>query len=100
MPLKRAHLLISGRVQGVNFRYYTRHQALSYSVEGWVRNLISGEVEAVFEGEGDDVQKMVEWCQEGPPAARVKHVHLDWEVPSGDFDGFHIRTTGSSRDGW
>lgn len=100
MPPKRVHLLISGRVQGVSFRYYTRQQALSKNVAGWVRNLTSGEVEAVFEGEEDDVEEMLSWCREGPPAARVEHVHLDWEVPSGDLDGFNIRGTGSGRDIW
>jgi acylphosphatase len=98
MPPKRAHIRISGRVQGVSFRYYTRQQALSKGVGGWVRNLISGDVEAVFEGEEDDVEEMVAWCRQGPPAARVQHVHLDWEVPSGDLDGFDIRSTGSGRD--
>lgn len=94
MPPKRAHLLISGRVQGVSFRFYTRQQALSNRLRGWVRNLVSGEVEAVIEGEEEDVQAMVEWCRQGPPAARVDHVHLDWETPTGDPDGFEIHGTG------
>lgn len=94
MPPKRAHLLISGRVQGVSFRYYTRQQAISHGLRGWVRNLVSGEVETVFEGEEENVQKMLDWCREGPPAARVEHVHLDWETPTGNPDGFDIRSTG------
>ena len=60
--LKRAHLYISGRVQGVNFRYYTDQQAQIHGVRGWVRNLLDGRVEAVFEGDGTSVEKMIKWC--------------------------------------
>jgi acylphosphatase len=76
--LKRAHLFISGRVQGVNFRYYTVRQAESLGVTGWVRNLWDGRVEAVFEGDETAVQGMIDWCQNGPRAARVDHVEARW----------------------
>jgi acylphosphatase len=89
---KRAHLYISGRVQGVNFRYYTRQQAQILGVKGWVRNLIDGRVETVFEGDELSVGKMVEWCRQGPRAARVDTVNVYWEEPKGEFSGFEIRT--------
>lgn len=89
---KRAHLFISGRVQGVNFRYYTRQQALSIGVKGWVRNLMDRRVEAVFEGDEHLVQRMINWCHQGPSAARVDHVELSWEEPKGDLSDFSIRS--------
>ncbi len=90
---KRAHLYISGRVQGVNFRYYTRQQALTLGVTGWVRNLMDRRVEAVFEGEEVLVQRMIDWCYKGPPSARVDQVVTYWEEPTGEFMGFEIRST-------
>ena len=94
MADKRAHLFISGRVQGVSFRYYTRLQALDSGLHGWVRNLWDGRVEAVFEGPEEAVQKMIRWCRRGPSSARVDQVEVTWEQASGTFDGFNIRTTG------
>lgn len=85
-----AHVFVSGRVQGVNFRYYTRLEAVRNGLKGWVRNLWDGRVEAMFEGEQDRVRKMVEWCHTGPPAARVDHVEVSWETPTGAFSGFDV----------
>ena len=87
---KRAHLYISGRVQGVNFRYYTRQQARSLGVKGWVRNLIDGRVEAVIEGDAISVERMVDWCHHGPSGAWVDTVELHWEDPTGEFSSFEI----------
>lgn len=75
----RAHVFISGQVQGVNFRANARDQARKVSVEGWVRNLRDGRVEAVFEGSRASVQRMVSWCYSGPPAAQVEQVQVAWE---------------------
>ncbi len=91
MSNTRAHLFISGRVQGVNFRYYTVQEARSRGLAGWVRNLPDGRVEAVIEGAEASVEAMVEWCRKGPPAARVDHVEVNWEQPSGDADSFVLR---------
>ena len=91
--LKRAHLFISGRVQGVNFRYYTRQQAQSLGVTGWVRNLLDRRVEAICEGDEISVQQMIEWCYQGPSAARVDHVETHWEEPTGQFSSFEIKRT-------
>ncbi len=86
----RAHAFVSGRVQGVYFRANTREQARDAGVDGWVRNLDDGRVEAVFEGPRDAVEAMVAWCHEGSPAASVEDVSVEYESPEGE-DGFRVR---------
>ena len=91
MPKVRAHVYISGRVQGVFFRDSTRHLARQYGVAGWVRNLPDGRVEAVFEGEKDAVQRLIDWCHQGPPGARVDRVDVEWQEYTGAFTDFTVR---------
>lgn len=86
----RAHVFVSGTVQGVYYRANTRDTAAQKNVDGWVRNLDDGRVEAVFEGPADSVEEMVEWCYEGSPAARVEDVDVEYADPRG-LDGFSIR---------
>lgn len=86
----RAHIYVSGRVQGVYFRATTRDTAREVGVDGWVRNLDDGRVEAVFEGPESPVERMVEFCHEGSEAARVEDVKVAYESPAGE-DGFRIR---------
>ncbi|PSP28719.1 acylphosphatase [Halobacteriales archaeon QH_2_65_14] len=86
----RAHVYVSGKVQGVYFRATTRDEARDRDVDGWVRNLDDGRVEAVFEGSEEDVERLVEFCHEGSPAARVDDVEVDYEQPQGE-DGFRVR---------
>ncbi|MFW6017816.1 MAG: acylphosphatase [Halapricum sp.] len=86
----RAHVFVSGRVQGVFFRATTREEARQYGVDGWVKNLDDGRVEAVFEAPRADVEAMVEFCHEGSPQARVENVEVEYEQPRG-LDGFEIR---------
>lgn len=86
----RAHVFISGRVQGVFFRHETRLRAIRNNVSGWIRNLPDGRVEAVFEGEKENVEAMIEFCRRGPPGAVVKDVKVIWESPTGEFKGFQI----------
>ncbi len=91
MDKKRMHVFISGRVQGVFFRAYTRDTAIREGVHGWVRNVPDGRVEAVFEGDRDKVDRMVAWCHEGSPLGRVDAVEA-WEEPyAGEFGRFEIR---------
>jgi acylphosphatase len=90
MERVRAHVWIAGRVQGVNFRAYAREQARAAGVDGWVRNLPDGRVEAVFEGSEAAVRRMVTWCYRGPSHARVDKVDVQWEHPTGLEHGFHI----------
>jgi acylphosphatase len=68
------HVIISGKVQGVYFREQTKEQAALLGVTGWVRNTEDGRVEAIFEGERDKVEKLVDWCHTGPSLANVKEV--------------------------
>jgi acylphosphatase len=86
----RAHVFVSGRVQGVYFRATTREEAQRRDVDGWVRNLDDGRVEAVFEGASEAVSEMVEFCHEGSDDARVEDVDVTYETPR-DADGFRIR---------
>ena len=87
----RAHVAISGRVQGVFFRSRTKREADSRDVKGWVRNRNDGGVEAVFEGEEEAVKAMVEFCKHGPTGAKVTKVDVVWEDYAGEFGEFEIR---------
>ena len=86
----RARLLISGRVQGVAFRWETLQAADRCQVHGWVRNLADGRVEAVVEGPRQQVTDLIEWCRKGPPFARVDRLDIQWEDFSGAFREFKI----------
>jgi acylphosphatase len=86
----RAHVIITGRVQGVAFRADTRWAAQRFEVCGWVRNRRDGSVEAVIEGEKERVEKMLAWCRQGPALARVDDVQLAWEPYTGEFAQFSI----------
>jgi len=87
----RAHVFVSGRVQGIFFRSETKHKADRYDVKGWVRNLPDGRVEAVFEGEEETVKALIEFCKRGPPGARITNVDLRWEKFAGEFGAFRVR---------
>jgi acylphosphatase len=90
MSRKRVHVYVSGRVQGVYYRATTRDEATERGVDGWVRNLDDGRVEAVFEGESDAVEEMVDFCYEGTSMANVSTVDVEEEEPEG-LDGFEVR---------
>ena len=82
--MKRARVVVSGRVQGVGFRWATLERARSRGVAGYVRNLPDGSLEAVFEGEPETVDALVAWCRSGPTGARVEGVSVQLETPKGD----------------
>lgn len=88
---ERAHVRISGQVQGVFFRDSTRQKAEDLGLAGWVKNLPDGGVEAVFEGPPERVREMVSWCEEGPRQASVENVDTDFEGSGGDLEGFEVR---------
>ena len=88
--MKRKHVFISGRVQGVFFRASTRDRARKLGVSGWVRNLSDGRVEAVFEGEERKVDRMVSFCRKGPKRARVEDIEVKDEEIKG-IRGFEIK---------
>jgi acylphosphatase len=86
----RRRAVIRGDVQGVFFRDSTRREAESRGVAGWVTNRSDGAVEAVFEGEPDAVEAMLELCREGPSRAEVESVEVSEEEPQG-LSGFEVR---------
>ena len=86
----RTHVFVSGRVQGVFYRATTRDEARDRGVDGWVRNLDDGRVEAVFEGPKSAVDAMCEWCETGSRAATVSGIEVAKEPPEG-LDGFDVR---------
>ena len=86
----RVHLVITGRVQGVWFRANTQKKAKTLDLKGWVKNRPDGRVEAVFEGEKEQIDRIIEWCKKGPSFARVDDVQIQWETPMGDFTTFTI----------
>jgi acylphosphatase len=87
---RRARVTVSGHVHGVGFRYAALARARSLQVGGWVQNLPDGKVEAVFEGDPDRVESMVEWCRRGPGGAVVEDVTVAWEDPVGESE-FDVR---------
>jgi acylphosphatase len=86
---KRVHVYVNGRVQGVWFRDSTRHQATRLGVEGWVRNLPDGGVEAVYEGRPAAVDRLVAWTRHGPEHAVVTALEVKEEAPR-EERGFRI----------
>jgi len=86
----RAHIFVTGRVQGVYFRQSTKRQANSLDVTGWVRNLPDGRVEAVFEGDEEPVKVAVDYCHYGSRAAKVEKVDIMWETYTGQYKGFEV----------
>ncbi len=90
---KAVRAIISGRVQGVNFRMETSLAADRYGVNGWVRNLADGTVEAYIEGDVQNVDSMLDWCRKGPPAASVTGVNVIKEDYTGKYKDFTIRYT-------
>ncbi len=84
------HALVSGRVQGVGFRYSAVRQARSLGLQGWVRNDESGGVQVVAEGERDRLETFLSWLRKGPPGAYVRDVQVTWEPPSGSHQGFDV----------
>ncbi len=89
--MKRIKAIVSGRVQGVWFRAHTRDKARELGVRGYVRNLRSGDVELVAQGDDDAVETLLEWARIGPPTAAVSDVRVS-EVENGEnFDNFEVR---------
>lgn len=87
----RAHAIITGKVQGVFFRLETKYAAEGFGVAGWVRNKKDGSVEAVMEGDETRVTSLLAWCRKGPSNARVSHVEVTWQDPTGEFETFDVR---------
>ncbi|MFP3982071.1 MAG: acylphosphatase [Desulfurivibrionaceae bacterium] len=91
MAEKSLHAVVSGRVQGVFFRDYTRSEAERLGVSGWVRNRSDGSVEVLISGEEHKVDQMVEWLYQGSPMSKVSSVEIDAVENPGELRGFEIR---------
>lgn len=86
----RLKVRIKGRVQGVGYRAFVNQKANDYGLAGWVRNMENGDVEAIFEGDNEDVRLMVKACQEGPRTAKVENVQVFDQDNSGEYEEFQI----------
>jgi acylphosphatase len=87
----RAHLLITGIVQGVGYRWSCQRAAQGIGVTGWVRNLPDGRVEAVAQGTREQVEQLIKWCYRGPEEARVSDIAVAYEEAAETFQDFGIR---------
>lgn len=91
MTIIRVHLYISGRVQGVYYRKNAQQEALKRGLKGWVKNLPDRRVEAVVEGEEEQVEDFIRWCWKGPPLSIVRGVETQRQPPTGGFETFDVR---------
>jgi acylphosphatase len=87
----RAHIFISGLVQGVFFRAHAQNKAQELGLKGWIKNLPDGRVESVFEGRRDKVQAMIEWARRGSPRAQVDGLEIEWEESKEEFENFEVK---------
>ena len=88
--MKRAHVFIEGRVQGVGFRHFAEINAREVGVHGWVKNLPDGRVEAVLEGPIDHLEELVDRLEQVPGASRVDNFDVEVEEATGEFDSFEV----------
>jgi len=96
MPDRRVqiHIIVSGHVQGVFFRYATQSVGEKLGLDGWVRNLYDGRVEAIAEGTRDELEKLLSFVKEGPQGARVENLRFEWNDHRGDpGKGFRVAPT-------
>ena len=89
--VRRVHVFVSGRVQGVGFRNFTYEAARKLKLAGWVKNLSDGRVEAVIEGPRADVESLLKEIGHGPPSAKVDKVEMTDETPTSEFKDFAVR---------
>ncbi len=89
--MKQVHIFVSGTVQGVCYRAETWRHAQHLNLKGWVRNLRDGRVEAVFEGQNDIIDEMIEWCKKGPVLASVTGTEVIEEPYLGNYTDFSIK---------
>jgi len=87
----RLHAVVHGRVHGVFYRATTRREATARGLTGWVRNCPDGTVELVVEGARAACESLLDYCHEGPPAARVTRIDVEWGASTGGYDGFTVR---------
>ena len=90
--LVRAHIWVKGRVQGVGFRAHVEYSAKQIGgITGWVRNVGYDTVEAVAEGQRDQVERFIETMKQGPRMSRVDESKIEWETPNGEYNEFGVK---------
>jgi acylphosphatase len=85
-----AHIVVSGMVQGVGFRYFIQHHAKQLGLTGWVRNLPNGDVEIEAQGDRVAVENLIAYARRGPRSAVVSNADVEWKDPRGRYDRFEI----------
>ncbi len=93
MDAKRINAIVSGRVQGVGFRYFVLRVAGKLGVTGWVRNLGDGDVQVMAQGPPQVLEQLLLHLRQGPPAAYVQNVSAEWEEPDPNLDSFELKVT-------
>lgn len=88
--MQQARLVISGKVQGVFYRASCQDVAISYRLFGYAKNLPSGQVEVIAQGEKENIKRLIEWCKKGPPHAKVADVKVEWQSVQEQFSGFEV----------
>ena len=88
---ERAHVFVSGLVQGVGFRYFVYHQAVNLDLQGYVRNLYDGDVEIYAEGDRSLIEELISQVKIGPRSAKVNDLKIQWKDPGQKYHKFEIR---------
>lgn len=88
--MQQVNLIVTGRVQGVFYRATCQEIALGLGLKGWVRNLPTGQVEVLVQGEKDKIEKLIKWCKKGPPSAVVHDIKVEWENAVEKFNMFSV----------
>jgi len=95
---KQVHIIVTGRVQMVGFRYNAINSATEHGLVGWVRNTRDGHVEIIAEGSAEGMEAFIKWCWIGPRGGLVEDVRVEWREPTGEFTRFDARYLGDRHD--
>jgi len=91
--IRKAHIFVEGRVQGVGFRYFTVETANRFGIFGWVRNTHNHEVEIIAEGPKDKLDQFISIIRQGPNSGYVKSLRIDWLIATGEYNRFSIASS-------
>jgi acylphosphatase len=87
----KAYVTIQGRVQGVGFRHFTTQRARQFGLNGYVKNLVNGDVEVEIEGEKDKIKMMIDKLKKGPSMAYVDNLNVEWHEYNNEYSGFNVK---------
>ena len=88
--MKTYKIVISGEVQGINFRFFTKKKADELGIKGYIKNLENGNVEAIFQGDEDSIKKIINWCKKGPSSAKVDSIEINQIKLEKEYKEFKI----------